>query len=142
MEIEDPLYVLRFIFDESDKRASKERICSRCGSRFAGSWAERCRPCSQANTKTVAQYGITIDAYDKLLAEQGGVCAICREVEDIKGRNGAVRSLSVDHCHETGAVRGLLCGRCNTGLGYFRDSPTVLSAACSYLARDVSDEYR
>lgn len=64
-----------------------------------------------------------------LLDAQGGVCAICGNDEDGTGQ----RQLSVDHGHETGAVRGLLCNRCNPMLGYARDSIAVLQAAIEYL---------
>jgi hypothetical protein len=57
------------------------------------------------------RYGITPEQYDFMLQEQGGVCKICKE-EDKNGTR-----LAVDHCHETGAVRGLLCLACNNMLG-------------------------
>ena len=72
---------------------------------------------------------VTDDEYAELLERQGGVCAICRQPESVPGR-----SLAVDHDHATGAVRGLLCGRCNRALGYFRDDPALLAAAITYLA--------
>ena len=78
---------------------------------------------------TVAVYGITIEQYGEMLEAQGGVCAICREPCP-SGKN-----LAVDHCHETGAVRGLLCARCNSGIGQFLDSPDRLRAAIGYLER-------
>lgn len=74
------------------------------------------------------EYGITHDEYVALLEEQGGVCAICGD-----GGEGS-RSLSVDHDHVTGAVRGLLCNRCNPMLGYARDNIAVLRSAIMYLA--------
>jgi len=77
----------------------------------------------------VAVYGITIEQYGEMLEAQGGVCAICREPCP-SGKN-----LAVDHCHETGAVRGLLCARCNSGIGQFLDSPDRLRAAIGYLER-------
>lgn len=62
-----------------------------------------------------------------MLATQGGRCAICRE---LPGR----KALHVDHDHASGRVRGLLCFRCNAGLGNFRDDPGTLKAALSYLS--------
>ena len=59
------------------------------------------------------KYGITVERYEALLAEQNGLCAICNS----PAKNG--RRLSVDHDHETNEVRGLLCVSCNTGVGYF-----------------------
>jgi hypothetical protein len=70
-------------------------------------------------------YGITIDQYKAMEARQGGRCAICNEVPETR--------LYVDHDHTTGEVRGLLCTRCNVGLGMFRDNPEYLDAATQYI---------
>jgi len=70
-------------------------------------------------------YGLSRDDYDALLALQGGVCAIC-------SKN---RPLGVDHCHLFNEVRGLLCNKCNLGLGMFDDDPDRLRAAADYLER-------
>jgi len=59
-----------------------------------------------------------------MLKQQGGVCAICKK----KGR-----PLGVDHCHSTGKVRGILCGKCNSGLGFYDDDSDVMRAAAAYL---------
>lgn len=73
------------------------------------------------------KYGITLEQYDEMLAAQGGVCAVCgREPRDDI-------SLHVDHDHETGALRGLLCFRCNNSLGDLGDDPDLLRRAASYL---------
>lgn len=72
-------------------------------------------------------YGITADQLLALEARQGGLCAICSK-PCTEGR-----SLSVDHCHVTQNIRGLLCRACNIGLGSFRDSPDLLARAASYL---------
>lgn len=79
-------------------------------------------------------YGITVDDYDQMHEEQGGVCATCGcpETEMFRGK---VRRLSVDHCHETGLVRGLLCGKCNKALGMIRDNVGTLRKMISYLER-------
>lgn len=78
-------------------------------------------------------YGITIEAYTDLLAEQGGVCAICHQPETTLTRRGFPRAMHVDHDHTTGAVRGLLCARCNAGIGMFGDDPARLGTAIEYL---------
>jgi hypothetical protein len=74
--------------------------------------------------------GATEADYERFFAEQRGRCAICGEDG---GRRG--RRLDVDHCYATGTLRGLLCSACNSGLGYFRDSPSLLRAAQSYLEK-------
>lgn len=74
-------------------------------------------------------FGLTPEEYDKLLEAQNGVCAICR------GSCTTGKRLAVDHCHESGKVRGLLCGSCNTSLGKFKDSPDLLRRAADYVER-------
>jgi hypothetical protein len=80
------------------------------------------------------RFGITATQYKQLLADQGGVCAICGSA-DPKGRG----RFAVDHDHAAEAsgelvVRGLLCSPCNLGLGYFYDDPEKLRAAARYLS--------
>lgn len=80
-------------------------------------------------------YGITVDDYYRMLENQGGGCAICgTRVPSQRARKYVTTEMFfVDHCHATGKVRGLLCGKCNRGLGYFEDNPSRLEMAASYL---------
>lgn len=73
------------------------------------------------------QYGITLAEYDIMLARQGGGCGICKGGTKGRGR------FHVDHCHETGQVRGLLCAKCNILLGHANDDTKLLRAAIGYL---------
>lgn len=73
-------------------------------------------------------YGITQQEYDVMNTQQRGRCGICGKKPS--GRN---KRLSVDHCHTSGKVRGLLCHRCNTALGYFYDDPEIVAAAVRYI---------
>lgn len=82
-------------------------------------------------------YGMTYANYETLLQKQNGVCAICKRAERATGKHGVVRRLSVDHCHATGIVRGLLCYHCNSALGDAFDSVEILRAAAIYL--EVAD---
>ena len=77
-------------------------------------------------------YGITLEHYNQMLKDQEGKCAICRnpETQEIKGR---VLRLAVDHHHGKGHVRGLLCAKCNRGLGFFRDNPELMIKAAEYV---------
>ena len=75
------------------------------------------------------QYGITVEEYDVLYEEQNRGCAICFAPT---GSNN--KRLAVDHNHETGEVRGLLCDDCNIGLGKFKDNPNLLDTAINYLS--------
>lgn len=74
-----------------------------------------------------SKYGITINDYDRMLAQQGGRCAICATDKPDGGR------FCIDHCHDTGDVRALLCRCCNTGIGNLRDDPKIVEAALRYL---------
>lgn len=96
----------------------------------------------QANKRTTKgqnlkrAYGITIDDYEKMEAEQGHVCAICGKTERAVDRHSQLpRRLAVDHDHTTGKIRGLLCGDCNKGLGHFYDNPDLLELAIGYLRK-------
>lgn len=72
-------------------------------------------------------YHITVEQYEALNDKQGGVCAICGQANRRGDR------LCVDHCHKTGKVRGLLCMKCNTALGFLGDSPILVSSMAQYL---------
>ena len=76
------------------------------------------------------RYGITKADYDRMREAQGDSCAICGDQQP----GSRSRVWSVDHCHATNRVRGLLCHRCNMGLGYFKDDPERLRAAIKYLS--------
>lgn len=80
--------------------------------------------------KSIGINNFTQEDYDKLLATQNGVCAIC-----IKPPK--TRALAVDHDHNTGVVRGLLCGKCNTGLGLLGDTVDSLTIATQYLRNSI-----
>lgn len=76
--------------------------------------------------------GITEEVYTAISEEQNGLCAICRK-EESKQRSGRTVRLSIDHCHSTGRVRGLLCSRCNEAIGKAKDDPDIIEAAIEYL---------
>lgn len=77
-------------------------------------------------TRRLRMYGLTHESYQALLTAQNNVCAICRETP---GRKGFV----IDHDHVTGAVRGILCTTCNTGIGHLKDSSKLLEKAANYM---------
>lgn len=107
-----------------------------------------CKPCNTARQKEKREtdpekyqllerkyklrsnYGITPEDYDSILALQGGGCGICGSTEPNSSR---IRFFTVDHCHVTRAIRGILCTNCNTAIGHFKDNPTLLAAAVAYL---------
>jgi len=79
-----------------------------------------------------ASFNLSLEDYNKMLDAQGGKCAICLQPETQK-RGGKLKALSVDHSHITGAIRGLLCSDCNTGIGKLKDSTEILMNAVEYL---------
>lgn len=99
----------------------RERVCASCLPLLKQE--RRLKRLSRANSvrQSVAE----------MREAQGGRCAICQVREEDAGRKG----LSLDHDHRTGAVRGLLCGRCNCALGLFKDDPARMLAAIAYLER-------
>jgi hypothetical protein len=150
---------LRWRTSERERRASEvlaanEKACARCERllpltefdphpKGVAGLASECRSCSKERrrrpevrrvrreSKLRAQYGLTAERYESLLEAQGGGCAICGEAP--RGRH-----LAVDHDHETGVIRGLLCTRCNRGIGVFCDDPVLLGAASLYLSVGVT----
>lgn len=131
-------------------------MCRQCGSTRRAErnatyeWKQRRKAHYEANRDEILEsmrlraYGISRDQYDALLAEQGGVCAACRQPETAKNKRGDVRMLSVDHDHACcpggtslktcgKCVRGLLCTKCNTALGLFNDDVRLLQMASEYL---------
>lgn len=78
-----------------------------------------------------SKYGITVDDYKEMLEQQGGKCAICGTDDGKSAKN--TKTFSVDHCHDTGRVRGLLCNNCNRGIGLLGDNPETLNRAINYL---------
>ena len=74
----------------------------------------------------IKKYGLTVEQYEQMHSAQEGKCRICQ---------CSPERLSVDHCHKTGAVRGLLCGKCNSALGMVDDSADVLKNMIEYVGR-------
>ena len=89
---------------------------------------ERCR-IARREQNLQGKYGITSAQAATLYARQGNACAICLDPAPLGGRSGA----HIDHDHSTGAIRGILCGSCNLGIGKFHDDPAKLDAAAAYL---------
>jgi hypothetical protein len=77
-------------------------------------------------------YGITREQYDELLIKQNGVCAICQQIEKSLSNHQTKKELAVDHCKITKKVRGLLCQKCNQGIGQFQHNSEILKRAALY----------
>jgi Recombination endonuclease VII len=123
-----------------DKKAGKLRArCRECeaksyqaykddnSDKLKKSWNKSSKSRYEKDRKKILawRYGLTLKEYDQMLYDQDGKCKICKAEP--------VTVLSVDHCHYTGKVRGLLCSHCNTGLGMFKDDPLLLAEAIKYL---------
>lgn len=79
------------------------------------------------------KFGLTLEQVEVLRVEQGNCCKICGiEFSDASRRNNPT-TMVIDHCHATGRIRGLLCLKCNSGIGQFNDSASLLLAAVNYL---------
>lgn len=106
--------------------------------RHGETYYSRCKPCQkrqQLARRAKSKYGISIELYDEIKEQQGGKCAICQVA------TGAARALAIDHDHSCCSgdtscgkcVRGVLCGKCNSMLGFAGDDPTFFQRAIDYL---------
>ena len=117
----------------------KDTLCRPCRHIHVNTWMaadpERAkRIYRRSNLKRM--FGVTPEQVDAMMETQGGCCAICGdhwETKSVDVRIGRPRMLGLDHNHQTGALRQLLCEVCNRGVGMFRDSPSLLRAAADYL---------
>jgi Recombination endonuclease VII len=113
---------------------NKERILAR-NREYGRANAQRAR-----DNKLRRDFGITLEQLNQMVADQNGCCKICGTQMHPGGdrENGVYRTgVCVDHDHETGGVRGVICSPCNTGLGMFKDDPARMRAAADYI-----DKYR
>lgn len=117
-----------------DLKGGHRHICKACHATRMRRWHAR-NPTKRIDANLKAKYGLSIEDYTSMLAEQDGTCAICRQPESSAARKdtGQVRRLAVDHDHETGAVRGLLCSSCNSTLGNAKENPKRLRGCADYL---------
>lgn len=121
-------------------RLGVRTTCKKCYSEKSMAWVDG-NPDKALNSHLLRQFGITLEQYNVLLAEQGGVCAICGEPPRIYSTPGGRRRqgrqvrprLVVDHDHVTGTVRGLLCVPCNRGIGFLKDDAAIVQSALKYL---------
>ncbi len=113
------------------------RTCVECGRmasrkwrrahpQTARSWERRWRANNQeyqVERDALRKYGLSAEDHKQMISQQRGRCLICREE----------KKLEIDHCHDTGKVRGLLCHNCNTGVGMLGDSVLTIIRAATYL---------
>lgn len=111
-------------YREAKDPKGRQRACKTCMAAYKKERKER-DPALVRDQYLQRQYGISLVEYEGMLCEQNQACAICR----------SAGKLHVDHDHETGRVRGLLCGSCNRALGLFKDDSDSLKRAINYLER-------
>lgn len=140
-------------FHNADRstRESGTKLCEICGANFVtatyhGKFCskecqQKSEPVSEGKRKysLKSKFNITRKEYKRMLEAQKGVCFICGNKEVWKV-NGKVKNLAVDHDHESGKIRGLLCQRCNQGLGHFQDDTDRMQSAINYLKSHASSE--
>lgn len=124
----------KFCAKEFDTGSSRRKYCSsEC--KHKQTLADRIPKNKEYHLRQ--EYGLSLEQYDGLAEMQNGACAICHA--SISRGGWKYDSLVVDHNHSTGAVRGLLCRHCNTGLGFFFDRPDFLRNAADYLEANMID---
>ncbi len=106
------------------KKYDLHNLCKLC---------RKIRSKAQRRKQVAKIYGMTEDDYYELLDFQGNKCAICGQQETNKSNVGGKRHMSIDHNHETGVVRGILCSKCNSMLGYARDNPEILRKGADFV---------
>ena len=106
--------------------------CKICDSKRAQKWRDENPDKVKENSRiaNLRRYGLTEDDYERMYKDQNGLCALCGESPEGKGRWG---KLAIDHCHDTEKIRALLCPPCNSGLGYFKHDKIKLLQAIFYL---------
>lgn len=126
-----------FVYDP----AKYYRICDWCGNQMISDekilkmfctddCAKHKEKYRSRNRHLLRQFDLTVDEWDDLFESQNECCGICKQTDPGNGKEFAV-----DHNHETGAVRGILCSGCNTGIGLLKDDPETLRSAIAYLEK-------
>ena len=130
-------------YKDPEKRREKQREYSRRydeknPEKRREQWSRYAKKSQEKRTRYMAaykrkqRYGVTSEEYDAILKDQDGCCAICGSDNP---RHKTKSEFDLDHCHATGAIRGVLCSPCNRALGLFQDDPEVLQRAIDYLKR-------
>lgn len=96
--------------------------------KYRNQWLRNNKSVTNRNLDLFKQYGITLLEYNDIFTKQNGMCRICGIHQ-----SQLPKSLHVDHCHKTNKVRGLLCKKCNSLLGFANDNMTILKNAITYL---------
>lgn len=121
-------------FKDNQKRTGHRPDCKTCNIAKSIEWARKNRH-KRKYYMLKCETGLIKEEYDRLLLLQDNKCHICK-----RDQSELNKKLSVDHCHKTSDVRGLLCNKCNFGIGYFNDSIDLMKNAILYLEYNLSTE--
>jgi len=109
---------------ETRRKDGVSPYCKKCKNKISTEWAKK-NGYDHRSNQIKSVYGVDRDTINKMIENQNNKCGICSCVLD--------KSFHIDHDHETGKIRGILCRYCNMGLGFFRDSIDNLKSAITYL---------
>ena len=115
---------------DATRPSGRGPYCKECKAKYIKDWRKRNAARIRVKTREdhlKNKYGITTQEFTEILSSQNGRCAICLNLLIVE------RNICVDHDHVTGAVRGILCRTCNTGIGQFEDRCDLLERAIGYL---------
>jgi len=121
-----------FFHKNSGRKDGLTERCKSCAKKIANAHY-KANPDHRWRIEIKRKYGITAVQYYMMLDQQNGSCKICKGVGP--GGSGRTSRMAIDHCHETGRVRGILCNRCNRAIGLLGDNTEFLAAAIEYLSR-------
>lgn len=119
--------------------------CRKCSNQYVKQWQTdnpEKRNLSELRAGLKKRYGMTVERYLELYTRQDGKCAICRTsvasqvdvaTQLARSEKNKNTTAHVDHCHKTSTVRGLLCSKCNTGIGQLQESVEILESAIRYI---------
>jgi hypothetical protein len=124
----------KFFYRDKQKKEGIGSWCKSCLNKNAVEYRKNGFNIEQVRfNQTKFSTGITREQYELLLKNQNNKCAICKTEYGTTNKK-----FSVDHCHDSNLVRGLLCSRCNLGLGYFKDDINLLEKAIYYINNNQS----
>ena len=119
----------------------KYKSCPECNRISKQKW-HQANPDYAKNVYLKNAYGITLEQYNKMFKDQNNLCAICKQPESTRDKNGKIIRLALDHDHAkarnkntSASIRELLCYTCNQGIGYLKDDPILLRNAADYIEK-------
>ncbi len=121
-------------YNQRNTKDGKTIWCKSCTGANSKRW-KMANPDKFKDSKLRARFGISLEQYNAMFAEQLGRCNICE-----RHQTEFRLSLAVDHCHKTGVVRSLLCGSCNTMIGNAGEKPGVLRKAAEYIETHLVED--